>query len=95
MMPSIEKEVCSVWKDQPLQRGLQKWQNKTLHNINQETDQYQKEDDIDMVNINSINCNSKCSVITVNFKTSSNQAKVIVLYKVGTGSDGNIIPLHI
>ena len=57
--------------------------------------QYQKEDDIDMVNINSINFNSTYSVITANLKTSSNQAIIVKPYKVDTGGDGNIKTLHV
>ena len=46
-------------KDQPLQ-GLKKWeeQNK-MHSIDQETDKYQKEDNITTVNITSIKFNGK------------------------------------
>ena len=66
-----------------------------MHSIDQETDQYQKEDDTDMVHINAINFNSKCSVITANFKISSNQAILAIPYKVDTGCKGNIMPLHI
>ena len=66
-----------------------------MHSTDQETDQYQKEYNIDMVNINSINFKSKCSVITALLKTSPNQARVIARYKVDTGSDGNIMPFPI
>ena len=49
-----------------------------------------------MVNINSINFNSKYSIIAANVKeTSSGQDRIIVPYKVDTDSDGNIMPLHI
>ena len=49
------------------------------HNLEQEADQYwEEEDHIYAVNINSIIFNSKCSVITVNLKTSSNQVRIIV-----------------
>ena len=65
-----------------------------MNSIDQETDQYQKEDDVDMVNINPINFTSKHTVITANLKT-SDQARVIVLYKVDIGSDRNIMSLHI
>ena len=66
-----------------------------VHNLEQEPDQYQEEEDhTNMVNINSINFNSKCSVVTANLKT-SHQLRIIVPYKVDTGSDGNIRPLHI
>ena len=36
-----------------------------------------------------------CSVITANLKTFANKSGIIVPYKVDTGSDGNIMPLHI
>ena len=48
-----------------------------------------------MVNINSIIFNSKWLVITANLKTSLNQVSIIVPYKVDTGSDENIMPLHL
>ena len=47
------------------------------------------------MNINSINFNSKHLVVTENLKTSLDQARVLVPYEVDTGSDGNIMPLHI
>ena len=66
-----------------------------MYSIDQERDQYQKEDDFDRVNINSINCNSQHSVVAANLKTSSNQAIIEMLNKVDKGSDGNIMSLHI
>ena len=86
-MSRLWKEVYSVWKDQSLQKGLQKWEEQKDAHHQPKTDQYQKEDDIDMVNINSIIFNSKSSVITANLKTPSNQARVIVLCKIDTGSN--------
>ena len=44
---------------------------------------------------NSINFNSRCLVITENLYTLSNQVRIIVPYKEDTGSNGNIMPLHI
>ena len=70
--------------------------NRTVHDLEQEPDQHhEEEDNIDMVNINSIIFNSKWLVITANLKTSSNQVSILVPYKVDTGSDGNIMPLHL
>ena len=67
-----------------------------VHNLEQEPDQHQEEEDhINRVNINSINFNSKCSLITANLETLSNQVNIIIPYKVDIGSDGNIVPLHI
>ena len=70
--------------------------NRTVHDLAQEPDKHHEEEDhIDMVKINSIIFNNKWTVITANLKTSSNQVSIIVPYKVDTGSDGNIMPLHI
>ena len=64
-----------------------------VHNVEQEPNLNQEEVKIDMVIINSISFNSKCSVITANLKIISNQATITVPYKVDTGSDGNIYAL--
>ena len=56
---------------------------------------HEEVDHIDMVNINSVYFNNKHSVIAANLKASSNQASIILTYKVDTGSNGNIMPLHI
>ena len=100
MMPGVWKDVCSRWKNQPLQRGLQKGQKKMLHSIDPQEEQHHDEDDIEKVNIDSINLNSitfnsKCSVITANLNTSSSEATSVVPYKVDSCSNGNIMPFHI
>ena len=70
--------------------------NKAIHYLEQEPVQHHKEKDhIDTVNINSIIFNSKWLVRTGNLKTSSNKVSITVPYKVDTGSDGNIMPLHL
>ena len=75
---------------------FQSGRNRTIHDLEQEPDQYHKEDDhIDMVNINSIIFNNKQLVIPANLKSLLNQVSMIVPYKVDTGSGGNIMPLHI
>ena len=69
--------------------------NRIVHNLKQEPDQHHKEVDcIEKVNINSV-FYKKYSVIIANLKTSSNQASIIVPYKVDVCSDGNIMHLHI
>ena len=88
-----------MWKNQLLQRGLQKQQKQKLH-INPQKEQNQDEDDIDTVNINLININSiifnsKCPFITAILNTSSSQATAVAPYKVPLGSNGNIMPFHI
>ena len=54
-----------------------------------------EESSIDSVNINSIHLNKTCLVMTKKSKTSAGINNVIVPYKVGKGSNGNIMPLHI
>ena len=56
---------------------------------------HKQEPGIEMVNINSVNCNSSDSTIIANLKTSSNKAAIMVPYKVGMGSDGNIMTFNI
>ena len=74
-LPAIWKDMCSMWKNQPLHRSLHWWQKQKFH-ISDPQEQHHDEDNIDkvninIININSINFNSKCSVITVNLNTSS------------------------
>ena len=71
--------------------------NRDNHNLEQEPDQQleEEEDHIDTVDINSIIFNIKWSVIISNLKTPSNQVSIIVPYKIDTGSNGNIMPLHL
>ena len=47
------------------------------------------------MNINSVYFEEKYLVIPANLITSSNQTEIIVLFKVNTGNDGNIITLCI
>ena len=46
---------------------------------------HEKEPEIEMVNINSINFNSNHSTIIANLKTSSNKATIMVPYEVDAG----------
>ena len=54
-----------------------------------------EENSIDYVNINSLHFNKNCFVITAKLKMSAGINNIIAPYKVDTGSDGNIMPLHI
>ena len=54
-----------------------------------------EESSIVSVNVNSIHFSKNHLVITANLKTLANKNSTIVPYKVHTGSDGNIMSLHI
>ena len=70
--------------------------NRTSHDLEQEPEQdHEEEDHIVTVNINFIIFNSKQLVITANLKISSSKVSIIVPYTIDTGSDGNIMPLHL
>ena len=69
---------------------------RAVNEVEQETAQDSAEENIiNLVNINSIHFNKNCLVITAKFKTSAGINNVLVPYKVDTGNDGNIMPLHI
>ena len=55
----------------------------------------EEENHTETVNINSINFNSHHSVIKANLKTPSNKVEITEQYKLNTGDDGNIMPLHL
>ena len=91
-----EKKCVQCGMTNLFREGCRSKRGKAVHHVeDQEQNLNQEEVKIDMVNVNSISFNSKCSIITANSKTSSNQARTTVLYKVDTGSEGNLMPLHI
>ena len=71
--------MCEVPQEESFLRGSQECKRSAFHNTEQEPDQ-EEENHIDMVNINSINFNSKHSVIIANLKTSLN--KVVIKYHI-------------
>ena len=91
--PVYGKKCAECVKTHHFKEACRSVRRRTVHNVEQESDKYQEEDHIDMVNINSINFKSKHSVITANLKTSSHQVRIIVPYKVDTGNDRDIMPL--
>ena len=68
---------------------------RSVNEVEQQTAQDSAKNSIDSVNINSIHSSTNHSVITVKFKMSAGINNVIVPYKIDTGSDGNIMSLHI
>ena len=67
-----------------------------MNKVEQETaNDSAEESSIDLGNIDLIHFNKNHMVIIAGLKTSVNQNSVKVPYKVDTGSDGTIVPLHI
>ena len=73
--------VQSMARSNTLREICRSISSRTAYNLEDEPDQYHKEDHIDTININSTTFNGKYSVITPNLKTSSNQVWLIVPYK--------------
>ena len=65
---------------------------KVVHDVQQNMTAEKQED---TVNITSFNFNSIISVIIATLEIISSKISVIILFKVDTGSDGNIMPYHI
>ena len=68
---------------------------RAMNKVEQEAVQGDTSKDIESVSINSIQLNENHSILTANLKTSAGQSNIMVLYKIDTGSDGNIMSLHV
>ena len=66
-----------------------------MNEIEQIENQDETEKDIEMVNIDSIQFNKNHSVFTANLKMAAGYNKIVVSYKIDTGSDGIIMPFHV
>ena len=67
---------------------------RSINELEQETVQDEARENIESVSINSVQFNKNCSILTANLKTSAGQSSIMVPYKIDTGSNGNIMPLH-
>ena len=75
------KKVCQSRKDH------------TVHRV--EVEVSQEDNEIEEVSINSVYLNNKCLLITADLEMQVSKNTVKVLYKIGTDSEGNLMPLYI
>ena len=68
---------------------------KEVNEIEEIENQDEAEEDIEMVSIDSIQFNKNHSVLTANLKMAAGHNKIVVAYKMDTGSNGNIMPFHV
>ena len=54
-----------------------------------------EESSINSLSINSVHFNKHCSILMENLKMSAGPNNIMIPYKVGTGSDGNMMSLYI
>ena len=69
--------------------------NCTVHEVEIEVAPEPNEEEIETVSINSIYLNRNQSLITAHLKTQVSKTATEIPYKIDTGSEGNIMPLHI
>ena len=69
--------------------------NHAVHEVEIEAAQEPIEEEIETVSINSIYLNKNQSLITAHLKTQVRETATGIPYKIDTGSEGNIMPLHI
>ena len=60
--------------------------------MEQEASQEYREDEIEMVSINSVYMNKNWLMLTTKLETHVGDNKITIPYKIDTGSDGNIMP---
>ena len=92
--PACGKKFTESSKVNHFREECKSVKSRKINDLEQETDISRKKI-ILIVNVNSINFNSKHLVITANLKTLLKQFRRIIPYKIHTSSDGNIIPLQI
>ena len=66
-----------------------------VHEIDAEAAQESQDEQIEIRSIDSVSLNRNQSVITATLDTFAGKNKVKILYKVDTGSEGNIMLFHI
>ena len=69
--------------------------SRTINKIELEMSQEYSKGTIEMVSIDSVCINKNQSLLTVELKTHAGNNKIIVPYKIDTGSKGNIMPWQI
>ena len=69
--------------------------NHTVHEVEIEVVPEPNEEDIETVSINSIYLNRNQSLITAHLKMQAGKTATEIPCKIDTGSEGNIMPLHI
>ena len=66
-----------------------------VNKMEQEVSEEYREDEIEMVSINSVYMNKNQLMLTVKLEMHTGNNKIAIPYKIDTGSDGNIMPWYI
>ena len=66
-----------------------------MHDVEIEMEPDSQGEDIETVSVNSLYLNRKWSLITAHLEMQSGKTALEILYKINTGSEGNLMPLYI
>ena len=69
--------------------------SRVINDMEQEASQEYREDEIEMVSINSVYMNKNQSMLTAKLEMHAGNNKIMIPYKIDRGSDGNIMPWYI
>ena len=69
--------------------------SRAVNEIELETSQEHSKGEIETVSINSVHMNKNWLLLMVQLKKHAGNSKIIILYKIDTGSEGNIMLWHI
>ena len=94
-MPSIWEGMCGVWHDGTFQKVCHSKRRRVVNKIEVEMSQEYSKGEIETVSIDFVHMNKNWSLLTGELEMHAGNNKILVLYKIDTGSEGNIKPYHI
>ena len=93
--PAYGKNVWGCSKVGHFKKVCHSKRSRAVNEMEQEMSQEYSEGKIETANINSVYMNKYQLMLTAKLKTCAGDNKLTVLYKIDTGSDGNIMPQYI
>ena len=94
-IPGAWEDMHRIQQDWPFPIVCRSRRTRAMNKVEQEAVQNDARENIELVNINSIQFNKNQYVLTASSKMSTGQSNIMVLYKIDTGSNGNILSLHV
>ena len=92
-MSGIWKDMCSLWQNWTLQKGIPKQKNQVVNEMEIDESQECSEGELETVSINSVHLNKNQSLLMVELDTQAGDNSTVIPYKIDTRSEGNIMPL--
>ena len=93
--PAYRKTCVECRKVGHFRKVCHSRRSRMVNDMGQEASQEYREDEIEMVSINSVYMNKNQSMLTAKLEMHADNNIITILYKIDTGSDGNIRPWYI